>query len=159
VSRPDLVPPLAPEGRLSLTETELTNWGERVGRQIDPPLLITLSGDLGAGKTTLARAICRGYGVQQEVTSPSFAIVHEYSAPKSPVFHVDLYRIESARDLQNLAWDDIMDADALILVEWPERAGELLPPKHLPIELQHVAGDSERRVMYAGGDIGYQPGR
>jgi tRNA threonylcarbamoyladenosine biosynthesis protein TsaE len=159
VSRPDLVPPLAPEGRLALTEAELTDWGQRLGRQIDPPLVITLTGDLGAGKTTLARAICRGYGVAEDVTSPTFAIVHEYSAPKSPVFHVDLYRTEGARDLPNVGWDDIMDADALILVEWPERAGALVPADHLPIELQHVPGDAARRVMYAGGHTGYQAGR
>jgi tRNA threonylcarbamoyladenosine biosynthesis protein TsaE len=141
---------------LSLTEAELTNWGERLGRQIDPPLVITLAGELGAGKTTLARAICRGYGVREEVSSPTFAIVREYTAPKSPVFHVDLYRTDGPRDLQNIAWDDIMDSDALILIEWPERAASLLPADHLPIELQHVPGDADRRVMYAGGHTGYQ---
>jgi tRNA threonylcarbamoyladenosine biosynthesis protein TsaE len=156
VSRPDLQPERAAEGRLSLTESELTDWGERLGRQIDPALLITLTGDLGVGKTTLARAICRGYGVREEVTSPTFAIVHEYAAPKSPVYHVDLYRLDGPRDLQNIAWDDILEADALVLVEWPERARDLLPKDHLPIELQHVEGDPSRRVMYAGGDSTWQ---
>jgi tRNA threonylcarbamoyladenosine biosynthesis protein TsaE len=157
VTRPDLLPDRAPEGRLALTEQELTDWGLRLGRQIDPPLMITLAGELGAGKTTLARAICRGYGVEQEVTSPTFAIVHEYAASKSPVFHVDLYRTEGVRDLQNIGWDDLLEADALVLIEWPERARELLPRNHLPIELQYVEADATRRVMYAGGDIGYHP--
>lgn len=152
-SRDDLLPPLAAEGRLALTEQELTDWGERLGRQIDPPMLITLDGDLGAGKTTLARAICAGYGVCDRVTSPTFAIVHQYEAPKSPVYHIDLFRIDQPSALQNLAWDDILQADALVLVEWPERAGTLLPADHLPIELRHIGDDSTRRVLYAGGHL------
>ena len=152
--RHDLLPPLAAEGHLALTEQELVGWGERLGRQIDPPLFITLDGDLGAGKTTLARAICAGYGVREPVTSPTFAIVHQYEAPKSTVYHVDLFRIESPAALQNVAWDDIVQADALVLVEWPENAGSVLPQDHLPIELRHIAGDPLRRVLYAGGHLG-----
>jgi tRNA threonylcarbamoyladenosine biosynthesis protein TsaE len=151
-----VIPPLAPEGRLALTERELADWGERLGRQIDPPLMITLTGELGAGKTTLARAICAGYGVREDVTSPTFAIVHEYTAPKSPVFHIDLYRTNGPQELQNIGWDDIVEADALILLEWPERARGLLPPDHLPIELRHVDGDAQRRILYAGGDSAYR---
>jgi tRNA threonylcarbamoyladenosine biosynthesis protein TsaE len=158
VSRHDLLPPLAAAGRLALTEPELTDWGVRLGRQINPPLLVTLDGDLGSGKTTLARAICQGYGVREDVTSPTFAIVHVYDAPKSPVYHIDLFRIESQRDLQNIAWDDIMQGDALLLIEWPDRAGELLPESHLPLELQHVDGDPARRVLYAGGHHGHVTG-
>jgi tRNA threonylcarbamoyladenosine biosynthesis protein TsaE len=152
------VPALAPKGRLALTEQELVDWGTRLGRQINPPLVITLEGDLGAGKTTLARAICAGYGVRDEVTSPTFAIVHVYDAPKSPVYHIDLFRIDGTRDLQNIGWDDIVQGDALVLIEWPERASELLPPEHVPIELQHVEGDHGRRVLYAGGHLGHQSG-
>ena len=80
MTRPDLLPPLAPQGRLALTENELIDWGRRLGRQITPPLVVTLDGDLGSGKTTLARAICEGFGVQDDVTSPTFAFVHEYLA-------------------------------------------------------------------------------
>lgn len=153
-----VLPPLASEGRLALTERELCDWGARLGKQVRPPLVITLTGDLGAGKTTLARAICAGYGVRDEVTSPTFAIVHEYAAPGSPVYHVDLYRIEGPRDLQNIAWDDILSDEALVLIEWPERAGALIPADHLPIELRHVEGDPDRRVLYAGGHLGHRTG-
>ena len=152
-----VLPALAAGGRLSLTEAELTAWGARLGRQVKPPLLITLSGDLGAGKTTLARAICAGYGVLGDVTSPTFSIVHEYEAPRSPVYHVDLYRLEGPRDLQNIGWDDMLQSEAVILVEWPERAGDLLPENHLPIELNHVPSAPDRRVLYAGGHLGPQP--
>ena len=157
--RHDLLPGKAAEGRLSLTEQELVDWGRRLGRQIVPPLVITLDGDLGAGKTTLARAICEGFGVQDEVTSPTFALVHVYDAPKSPVYHVDLYRLDGPRDLQNIGWDDMVQSDALLLIEWPERAGNLLPPDHLPIQLRHVDGAANRRVLYAGGHLGHQTGQ
>jgi tRNA threonylcarbamoyladenosine biosynthesis protein TsaE len=153
-----VLPPLAPHGRLALTEKELVDWGTRLGRQITPPLVITLEGDLGAGKTTLARAICVGYGVREEVTSPTFAIVHVYDAPKSPVYHIDLFRIDGTRDLQNIGWDDIVQGDALLLIEWPQRARELLPSDHIPIELQHVDGYPQRRVLYAGGHLGHETG-
>ncbi len=157
MTRFDLVPPLAADGHLALTERELTDWGRRLGRQIDPPLVITIDGDLGAGKTTLARAICEGYGVTEEVTSPTFAIVHAYDAPKSPVHHVDLYRLDDAKGLQNIGWDDLVQADALLIIEWPERAGQLLPP-HLPIQLRQVPGDASHRVLIAGGQTEYRSG-
>lgn len=157
MTRPDL-PPLAAEGKLALTEAELVDWGVRLGRQITPPLVITLDGDLGAGKTTLAKAICQGYGVKEEVTSPTFALVHVYDAPRSPVHHADLYRLDGPKDLQNLGWDDLTQADALMLIEWPDRAGALLPADHLPIQLRYVDGDPTRRVLYAGGHLGHQTG-
>lgn len=158
MTRHDLLPPLASDGRLALTEPELVDWGMRLGRQITPPYVITLDGDLGAGKTTLARAIARGYGVREEITSPTFAIVHVYEAPRSQVYHLDLFRLEGPADLQNVGWDDIMQSDALVLIEWPERAGDLLPADHAPIQLRHVDGDTDRRVLYAGGHIGHQTG-
>jgi tRNA threonylcarbamoyladenosine biosynthesis protein TsaE len=158
VSGQELLPALAAEGRLALTEEELIDWGMRLGRQIVPPLTIALDGDLGAGKTTLARAICLGYGVSEAVTSPTFAIVHVYDAPKSAVYHVDLYRLDGPRDLQNIGWDDIVQSDALLLIEWPDRAGDLLPHDHLPIQLRHVDGTPEKRVLYAGGHLGHQTG-
>ena len=147
------VPPLAAHGHLALTEPELVDWGERFGRAARPPLVVTLNGELGAGKTTLARAICRGYGVVDEVTSPTFTLVHEYRGARSPVYHLDLYRLKGPDDLANIGWDEIMSAEALVLIEWPERAAELLPSDHVPILLQHLPGDSERRLLYAGGHV------
>jgi tRNA threonylcarbamoyladenosine biosynthesis protein TsaE len=148
------VPPLAAQGRLAVNESELTTWGERFGRAARPPLLVTLSGELGSGKTTLARAICRGYGVPDEITSPTFTIVHEFEAARSRVFHLDLYRLRGPGELANLGWDEILSAEALVLVEWPERAGSLLPRNHVAIVLQHVPNDETRRLLYAGGDVG-----
>ena len=143
-------PPLAARGGLTLTEAELQAWGEAFGAAARAPLVVTLSGDLGAGKTTLAQAICRGYGVAEPVTSPTFALVHEYAAPRSPVLHVDLYRLKGPGDLAELGWHELVGANALVLVEWPERAGELIPPEHVPIALEHLAADDGRRVLLAG---------
>ena len=82
-----LVPPLAKQGHLKLSETELRHWGAELGKSITPPLIVSLAGELGVGKTTLAKAICQGYGVREEITSPTYALVHEYHALKSAVFH------------------------------------------------------------------------
>ena len=150
MSHPPIVPPLASHGRLACSESELAEWGTRFGRVASAPLLVTISGELGAGKTTLVQAICRGYGVTEDVTSPTFALVHRYDAPRSPVYHLDLYRIQRPSELVNIGWDEISTSYALVIVEWPERAGELIPPGHVPIDLEHDQVDQDRRVLLAG---------
>jgi tRNA threonylcarbamoyladenosine biosynthesis protein TsaE len=145
-----VVPPRADRGHLKVTESELRDWGETLGRAINPPLVITLAGELGVGKTTLAQAICLGYGVSGEITSPTYALVQEYVAPRSVVFHIDLYRLESPEQLTNHGWDEILSSRSLVLIEWPERAGERLPADHLPIDLDYVRGDPTRRILLAG---------
>lgn len=144
------MPSLAGQGRLVLDEAEMRHWGAELGRAIVPPLLITLTGDLGTGKTTLAQAICSGYGVEDSVSSPTFALVQRYSAPKSPVYHVDLFRLQREADLTNIGWDDLLQEHAVVIVEWPERAGTRIPEDHLPLDIDYAPGDSQRRVLLAG---------
>lgn len=148
------LPPLAERGRLLMTEAELQTWGERFGASVHAPVIVALSGELGAGKTTLAQAICRGYGVVEQVTSPTYAIVQEYAAPRSPVIHLDLYRLDGSADiasqLAQIGWREIVTATALVIVEWPERAGALLPEGHVPIALEHAPDAPDRRVLLAG---------
>jgi len=144
------VPQRASRGHLVMSEVELIEWGEQLGADSHPPLVIALTGELGAGKTTLAQAICRGYGVTEPVTSPTYAIVHEYRSPRSPVFHIDLYRIERVEDLEQLGWTDIVSSNALVIVEWPERAGPLLPNDHVPIALDYDPDRPDRRLLLAG---------
>jgi tRNA threonylcarbamoyladenosine biosynthesis protein TsaE len=141
-----VIPPLA----APVTEAELRAWGERLGRAVKAPLVIAISGELGAGKTTLAQAICRGAGVRDFVTSPTFALVQRYEGARFPVYHLDLYRIESTRDLVNLGWDDILRDDAVVLVEWPERAEGHIPNDALHVEVEHDPVDPSRRVLLAG---------
>lgn len=144
-----VVPPLATRGHLMLSREELVKWGEDFGAAAAPPLVVTLRGDLGTGKTTLVQAICRGYGVTEPVTSPSYALVHKYEASRSPVYHLDLYRLKDEHDLVNIGWDDIVESTALVLIEWPDRAGDSLPP-HVPIALEYAPGVDDRRILLAG---------
>lgn len=153
MSHDPVIPPLADKGHLALDERELVDWGTRFGRVASAPLVVTIRGELGAGKTTLVQAICRGYGVTDDVTSPTFALVHQYAAPKSPVYHLDLYRLKSPNELTNIGWDEIIASDALVLIEWPERAGDRIPHDHAPLELRHLTDDPSRRLLYAGGHV------
>lgn len=145
-----VLPPLVAKGHLNLTEPEMIEWGRELGAASVPPLVISLTGDLGAGKTTLAKAICAGFGVTEPVTSPTYALVHRYEAEKSPVFHVDLYRLDNEDQLTNIGWDDLFSEHALVIVEWPERAGDRIPPDSLHIDLGLLPGDESRRVLLAG---------
>ena len=146
-----VIPPLAGHGHLALDEPQLVAWGERFGRASAPPLVVGLTGELGAGKTTLVRAICRGFGVTDDVTSPTFTLVHRYASPRGVVYHVDLYRLRGPFELTNIGWDDVLAEDALTLIEWPERAGERMPASHVSIRLQHLPDDASKRLLYAGG--------
>jgi tRNA threonylcarbamoyladenosine biosynthesis protein TsaE len=145
-----VVPPFAARGRLTVDERELRDWGRELGESAHAPLVISLSGELGAGKTTLAQSICEGYGVTEPVTSPTYALVHRYEAPKSAVYHVDLYRLDGESQLTNIGWDDMLAERALVIVEWPERAGDSMPADHLHIDLEYLDGDPGRRVLLAG---------
>jgi tRNA threonylcarbamoyladenosine biosynthesis protein TsaE len=130
-----------------LTLSELVLWGESLGARLQPPAVIALSGELGAGKTTLVQAICRGYGVTEPVTSPTFALVHEYQAPRSVVRHLDLYRLKNAAELANIGWDEAVYGGAVALVEWPERAGGELPETAGTLHLEHVAAAPDKRRL------------
>jgi len=149
-AHPPLVPPLAEQGALAMSLEELRDWGRRFGKAAHAPLVVVIRGELGAGKTTLVQAICQGYGVTEEVTSPTFALVHEYAAPRSPVYHLDLYRLDAPAQLDALGWDEIVESRAVVLVEWPERAGDRLPPGHVSLSLQHLEHDADKRLLYAG---------
>jgi tRNA threonylcarbamoyladenosine biosynthesis protein TsaE len=148
------LPARAAGGHLALTHAELEHWGTSFGRIAQAPLVVTVSGDLGAGKTTLVQAICRGYGVTEEVTSPTFALVHQYASSRGAVLHLDLYRLDGPHELDRLGWDEMMAEHALILIEWPERAEGRIPAVHVPIELDHLPDDADKRLLYAGGHVG-----
>lgn len=149
-SHPPLIPPLADHGALAMREDELRDWGRRFGRAAHAPLLITITGELGAGKTTLVQAICAGYGVTDDVTSPTFALVHEYQSRRSAVHHLDLYRLDRPDQLDVIGWDEIVNGGGLVLIEWPERAGDRVPAGHATLSLQHLPDDPDRRLLYAG---------
>jgi tRNA threonylcarbamoyladenosine biosynthesis protein TsaE len=147
-----LIPPLPPHGAYTMMLADLETFGVMLGRFAAKslPCAIALAGDLGTGKTTLTRAIGRGFGVLEPVTSPTFALVHEYRARESArLFHLDLYRIKDPAELANVGWEALFDEPALVIIEWPDRAGALIPPDALAITLAHVPGDdATRRVSW-----------
>ncbi len=106
---------------------------------------VALWGDLGAGKTTLARAVLRALGVEEDVPSPTFTLVQTYDTPKLAVSHFDLYRLKQARDLEELGFEDAL-ADGAVLVEWPERAPEALPVDSLHVRLGTSFGTRTARL-------------
>jgi tRNA threonylcarbamoyladenosine biosynthesis protein TsaE len=130
-----------------LTEPELRAWGETLGASIASGSILTLEGDLGAGKTTLAQAIARGWGVTAEVTSPTYAIVQAYAGPRGPLHHLDLYRLDHPAQLAQIGWDEILRAGGLVLIEWPDRAGDALPRDLRRIQLAHLPSDPSRRQV------------
>jgi tRNA threonylcarbamoyladenosine biosynthesis protein TsaE len=110
-------------------------FGRRLAKALRPGDVVTLAGPLSAGKTTLVRGLLGALGHQGEVPSPSFAIVQPYEAMDPPVWHVDLYRIENASDLDELGLEDIREAGVLV-VEWPENAGTGAWPEALALSLE-----------------------
>lgn len=131
---------------MRLDETELGRWGERIGRTVAAPAVIALQGPLGAGKSVLARAIGRGVGVEENMPSPSYNLLLRYGTRSGvDVVHVDLYRIESADELWELGWSDLPDMDEIVLIEWPERAGELLPRHHWLVRLSAPSDEPDLR--------------
>jgi tRNA threonylcarbamoyladenosine biosynthesis protein TsaE len=110
--------------------------------------LVLLRGDLGAGKTTLVKGIAAGFEAAEEedVTSPTFTLVHEYRGPRATLYHIDLYRIDTQRELETLALDDLRaEANSILLIEWGEKFPQLLRQRDVEISLQR-AGESCRRI-------------
>ncbi|MDB5734586.1 MAG: hypothetical protein JWN16_1223 [Alphaproteobacteria bacterium] len=119
--------------------------GDGIARGLKAGDAVALWGGLGAGKTTLARAILRALGVMEDVPSPTFTIVQSYDTTRLVVSHYDLYRIKSPREMQELGFDDAL-LDGAALVEWPERAPEILPTDALHVRLALTDGARTARV-------------
>jgi tRNA threonylcarbamoyladenosine biosynthesis protein TsaE len=125
-----------------LDQAELVRWGARIGETITAPALVGLSGPLGAGKSVLARAIGAGAGVVAAMPSPTFTLLQAYPASGGRrIVHMDLYRIASPDELWELGWDELPGEPDLVLVEWPENAGVLLPEDHWLIDLSIPEGE------------------
>jgi tRNA threonylcarbamoyladenosine biosynthesis protein TsaE len=124
---------------------ETIQLGREIGRGLTPPVLILLSGDLGAGKTTLTKGIANGIGAakEDEVTSPTFTLVHKYDG-RSRVYHVDLYRIGDSRDLETLGLEDLFNEPAVVIVEWPEKLALRTDWPVVRIHLEHISEDKRR---------------
>jgi tRNA threonylcarbamoyladenosine biosynthesis protein TsaE len=126
------------------SEEETIALGERLARELPPRGLVLLIGNLGAGKTTLAKGIVNGLGAAapEDVSSPTFTLVHEYGGGR--VYHIDLYRLDEPREVATLGLDELLESDALVLMEWGERFPQLLPPQRTEIRL--TANQDEREI-------------
>lgn len=132
----------------SSVQTELL--GEVLGTWLQPGDVVLLHGDLGAGKTTLTKGIARALGVQDTVSSPSFALVNEYVLPYLTLYHLDLYRLDDPDELESIGFTDLTSSDdAIAIVEWPERAGGLLPGRYLLVEVVYT-GEGRRTLRISG---------
>jgi tRNA threonylcarbamoyladenosine biosynthesis protein TsaE len=130
-----------------LTEPEMVAWGERVGREARTPLVIALRGDLGAGKSTLARAIAHGAGVEGDIPSPTFNLLFSYAtASGTTLHHLDLYRLDDPDEVWELGWSELGGPGELVLIEWPDRAESLLPSPRWEVEIEDVGEPSVRRI-------------
>ncbi|HVF53024.1 MAG TPA: tRNA (adenosine(37)-N6)-threonylcarbamoyltransferase complex ATPase subunit type 1 TsaE [Actinomycetota bacterium] len=134
---------------LSRSAEETRILGAALAPTLLPGDVISLGGDLGAGKTTFVQGLGAALGVETRITSPSFTIVHEYVG-RYPVVHVDIYRLNSFQEVYDLGFEELLDPEAVLVVEWGEAVGPLLPVRFLEIELRRsVAGEeSERLVTY-----------
>ena len=135
-------------GPVEVTEAELADWGRRIGRLVQPPVFIGLSGPLGAGKSVLARAVAQGAGVRDQLPSPTFNLLFRYETGRGAVIHADLYRLRSEEELAGIGWDDVVgDEEAIVLVEWPKRAGTHLPEARWEVRLRYAGEGGELRAV------------
>jgi len=126
---------------------ETTEQGRRLAAELNPGSIVLLRGDLGAGKTTLVKGIAEGFRAAraEDVTSPTFTLIHEYRGPAVTLYHIDLYRIDTQRELDTLALDDLMTPNSILLIEWGEKFARFAQERDVEIAIEHRGGD-ERLV-------------
>ncbi|MCR5033917.1 MAG: tRNA (adenosine(37)-N6)-threonylcarbamoyltransferase complex ATPase subunit type 1 TsaE [Clostridia bacterium] len=128
-------------------ETETEKLGERIGQAAVPGMVVALIGDLGTGKTTLTKAIARGLGVTETVTSPTFNIIREYKSGRVPLYHFDVYRIADPDEMFELGYEEYFYGDGICVVEWADIIEELLPEDAVIIHIDRGASEEEREYI------------
>jgi tRNA threonylcarbamoyladenosine biosynthesis protein TsaE len=130
---------------------ETIGFGRTLAELLGPPKLVLLRGDLGAGKTTLVKGIAAAFeaAAEDDVTSPTFTLVHEYRGPRANIYHIDLYRVDTLRELETLGLDDLRSENSILLIEWGEKFPRLQREHDVEISLERE-GENERRIKIAG---------
>jgi tRNA threonylcarbamoyladenosine biosynthesis protein TsaE len=125
--------------------------GRTLAVALAPPKIVVLRGDLGAGKTTLVKGIAEGFHAasEEDVTSPTFTLIHEYRGPSATLYHIDLYRVDTPRQLETLGLDDLIADNSILLIEWGEKFARFERERDVEIVLERV-GENERRVRIMG---------
>lgn len=126
-------------------ESETQSLGEKISSLLQQGDVVCLFGDLGSGKTCLVRGICRGYGCENEVTSPTFTIINEYNG-KHPIFHFDLYRINSVQEIFDLGYEEYFFGSGICLIEWAERAETILPEENIKILMSGIFEQGKENI-------------
>jgi tRNA threonylcarbamoyladenosine biosynthesis protein TsaE len=129
-----------------VTESQLKERGEALGRSLPPGSILLFRGEVGAGKTTFIKAIAAGLGVESATASPTFALVHRYQGRRGPVFHLDCYRLRTPDEAQELDWEGLLGDGDVLLIEWPDQAGSWLPQATHQFSLAHVDDHHLRRL-------------
>ena len=126
---------------------ETIAFGRTLNRLLRPPKLVLLRGELGAGKTTLIKGIARAFDAasEEDVTSPTFTLVHEYRGPLANLYHIDLYRVDTPRQLETLGLDDLIAEDSVLLIEWGEKFPRFVRDRDVEIALERI-GENERKI-------------
>jgi len=134
---------------ISHSSEETIAYGRKLAWELSPPLVILLRGDLGSGKTTLVKGIAEGFEAAsaENVTSPTFTLVHEYRGPDATLYHIDLYRLDSERELETLGLDDLLGPRNILLIEWGEKFTRLLRERNAEIVLER-AGENDRKIAF-----------
>ena len=133
---------------LTHSAEETIAFGRKLAAELSPPLIVLLRGDLGAGKTTLTKGIAEGFEAAraEDVTSPTFTLIHEYRGPLTTLYHIDLYRIDTVRELETLGLDDLLAPHCILLIEWGEKFPRFVRDRNVEIVLESV-GESDRRIQ------------
>jgi tRNA threonylcarbamoyladenosine biosynthesis protein TsaE len=130
---------------------ETIAFGRSLVEMLAPPKIVLLRGDLGAGKTTLVKGIAAAFeaAAEEDVTSPTFTLIHEYRGARANLFHIDLYRIDTPRELDTLALDDLRSENSILLIEWGEKFPRFVRERDVEISLER-AGENARRIRVFG---------
>ena len=133
---------------ISRSEKETEAFAEKLAQELPPGSVLTLDGDLGAGKTVFSRGFARGLGITEPVSSPTYTIIQEYPLNSGGMlFHLDLYRITNSASALAFGVDEfINDPDCYALIEWPERIADILPPGRISVKIRHLS-DTEREIV------------
>ena len=124
--------------------------GEALGKVLQPGTVLAYEGDLGAGKTAFTRGLARGLGATEQVTSPTYTIVNEYLSGRIPLFHFDMYRLESSDDLWDIGWEDYLDRGGVCAVEWSENVADAMEGA-IRVSIAKLS-DEERKITITGGN-------
>ena len=136
---------------ISNSPDETEAFGRRFAESLKPGDVLALTGGLGSGKTQFVQGLAAGLGSTAEVTSPTFTLIHEYRGPRATLYHIDLYRIDTDRELETLGLDDLLAPNCILLIEWGEKFRRLQREQNVEVTLEQVkedrAGETERRIQ------------